>query len=89
MADYDIISASSGTRERGHAAVTRSFVGQHAHNAHRPQIPPLRHSLPVRRTFLTRIFNMCLLICHSSTMLVCKNICDYHIRIRVWVWEAQ
>jgi hypothetical protein len=39
MADYDIISAGSGTRERGHAALTRSFVGQDAHSARRPQFP--------------------------------------------------
>jgi hypothetical protein len=39
MADYDIISAGSGTRERGHAALTRSFVDQDAHNTHRPQFP--------------------------------------------------
>lgn len=80
MADYDIISAGSGTRERGHAALTRSFVGQHAHNAHRPQFPPLCHSL---LSFLSRIFNMCFFICHSSTVLIYKNICDYHICICV------
>jgi len=50
MADYDIISAGSGTRERGHAALTRSFVGQDAHNNSQTANPPLRHLLPVRET---------------------------------------